>query len=92
MRAMGMCSCDADSDARAFAPAPSFRPGTTAMWWTSGTWFAHAAQPCFFCRSYDFFFGNPKTQMWDSTKYNNRVAGSAMGWYWVSAIFTGPKW
>jgi hypothetical protein len=41
---------------------------------------------CEFCRSYDFFFGIPSTQMFDSSKYNNRgVAGTAFGWYWVRA-------
>jgi hypothetical protein len=32
---------------------------------------------------YDFFFGNPTTQMYDANQYNGRIAGSAYGWYWV---------
>jgi hypothetical protein len=36
-------------------------------------------------RRYDFFFGNPATQMYDSSRYNRKyTAGTAFGWYWVS--------
>ena len=35
---------------------------------------------------YDYFFGNPVTQAYISTYFNNKyTAGTAWGWYWVSA-------
>jgi hypothetical protein len=42
------------------------------------------------CPRYDFFFGNPETQMYSSTYYNQRgIAGTAFGWYWVGAAALG---